>query len=206
MPTIYGIRFYNPNFGPEGAIPKKTYVRKKTDNSKSNEVPFTKPPESFAHGLPQFRGIYPLLPLHRMANADSYGYQAIGVAQDALSSIDCSANELDDDVPGNMSPKCQGSMSPNSKAKQQRRQGRNRLRGFTQSFGIVAPVKRNNQTAKENMDAAQNVLSLFDTKPLNKKWLVDDWDTADPSIGDQTDPDCNGMSHNIRILQRETAD
>lgn len=205
LPTIYGIRFYNPNFGPEGAIPKKAYARKKADNSKGNEVPFAKPPESFAHGLPQFRGIYPLLPLHRIANADSYGYQAIGAAQDALSaSADYSAGELDDDMmPGNMSPKCQGSMSPNSKAKQQRRQGRNRLRGFTQSFGIVAPVKRSNQSAKENMDAAKNVLSLFDTKPLNKKWLMDDWDTADPITGDQTDPDCNAMSQDIRILQRD---
>lgn len=134
-----------------------------------------------------------------MANADSYGYQAIGVAQDALSGVDYSAGELDDDMPGNMSPKCQGSMSPNTKAKQQRRQGRNRLRGFTQSFGIVAPVKRSNQTAKENMDAAQNVLSLFDTKPLSKKWLMDDWDTADSNMGDQTDPECNAMSHDMRM-------
>lgn len=202
LPSIYGIRFYNPNFGPEGAIPKKTYVRKKADNSKSNEMPYAKPPESFSHSLPQFRGIYPLLPLHRMTNADSYSYQASGVAQDApATSADNSASELDD---GNMSPKCQGSMSPNSKAKQQRRQGRNRLRGFTQSFGIVAPVKRSNQSAKENMDAAKNVLSLFDTKPLNKKWLKDEWDAADPTIpGDQTDSDCNAMPHDVRILQRD---
>lgn len=170
----------------------------------SHVVPFTKPPDSFAHGLPQFRGIYPLLPLHRMANAESYGYQPIGVSQDALPVVDYSTGELDYNISGNMSPKCLGmSMSPNSKAKQQRRQGRNRMRGFTQSFGIVAPVKRNNQSAKENMVAAKNVLSLFDTKPPMKKWLTDEWTISNTGMEEQADTECNGVSQAIRSLERD---
>lgn len=117
-----------------------------------------------------------------MANAENYGNQPISVNKDALPVVEFSAGKL------NMGPKCLGmSMSPNSKAKHQRRQRRNRMRGFTQSFGIVAPVKRNNQSAKENMIAAKNVLSLFDKKPTTKKWVTDEWTMSNPGMGEQTD-------------------
>lgn len=151
--------------------------------------------------MPQYHGIYPLVPLHRVANADNYGYQSIGVNQDALPAGEYSSGELDYNIPGDLGSKCLSmSMSPNSKAKQQRRQGRNRNRGFTQSFGIVAPVKRNNQSAKDNMVAAKNVLSLFDTKPLMKK---NEWTMSNTDMGEQADTECNGVSQAMHTLDHD---
>ncbi|KAM8720227.1 hypothetical protein ACLKA7_006295 [Drosophila subpalustris] len=185
-PSIYGLRFYNPFYGPEGAIPKPN-VAKVKPCPKVRKPPG--PPEALANGLPQFKGFYSQLALHRLAHADCYGAQAQAVARDILHKNQLLKNqqvqeqekqhqELDkkvDTVRHNSNSNNNNSSSYRVKSKQ-RRQGRNRFRGFTQSFGIVAPVKRDCAIPNENVEAAKNVLSLFDSKHSYKKWPLDELD------------------------------
>ncbi|XP_062140788.1 uncharacterized protein LOC133849003 [Drosophila sulfurigaster albostrigata] len=59
----------------------------------------------------------------------------------------------------------------NAAAARSRRQRRNRCRGLTQSFGIVAPVLPNNSgnRSNNNNQAVNDVMSLFDGKPVEEK-------------------------------------
>ncbi|XP_034107483.1 uncharacterized protein LOC117570124 [Drosophila albomicans] len=62
----------------------------------------------------------------------------------------------------------------NAAAARSRRQRRNRCRGLTQSFGIVAPVLPDisgNRSNNNNMQAVNDVMSLFDAKPVDEKML-----------------------------------
>ncbi|XP_034486946.1 uncharacterized protein LOC117791324 isoform X2 [Drosophila innubila] len=159
-PTIHGLRFYNPFYGPEGAIPKQ-------NGSK--------------------------LAMHRLSHADFYGAQAQSVAREILHKNQLLKNqqakegkqqqELDKKV---------DTVVHNFRVKsKQRRQGRNRFRGFTQSFGIVAPVKRVTQIPNGNVEAAKNVLSLFDKKHPYKRIPLDEMETDNNDECSQSTTDQN---------------
>ncbi|XP_064536891.1 uncharacterized protein LOC135427352 [Drosophila montana] len=162
MPSTYGIRFYNPNYGPEGAIPPRFQRQMYNRNANINAWLSSKQPEG---GVPRFREPCPMFhgPNENPMGRNNRGKQEAG---QELKDADTAAAQH-----------YIASMSPNSKAK--RRQGRSRPRGFTQSFGIVAPINHNNYTAKDNMVAAKNVLSLFDKKPSPTR----KWDDLDPDKG-----------------------
>ncbi|XP_002055335.3 uncharacterized protein [Drosophila virilis] len=162
MPSIYGIRFYNPNYGPEGAIPPRFKRKMYNRNANINAWLSSKQPEG---GMPRFQD--PCAMFHG-PNENAMGRNNRGKQEAGQELKDAATTAAQHFI---------ASMSPNSKVK--RRQGRSRPRGFTQSFGIVAPIKRNNSTAKDNLLAAKNVLSLFDKKspPIRK------WDDFDPDRG-----------------------
>lgn len=162
MPSIYGIRFYNPNYGPEGAIPPRFKRKMYNRNANINAWLSSKQPEG---GVPRFQD--PCAMFHG-PNENPMGRNNRGKQEPGQELKDAATTAAQNFI---------ASMSPNSKAK--RRQGRSRPRGFTQSFGIVAPIKRNNYTAKDNMVAANNVLSLFDKKPSP----IRKWDDFDPDKG-----------------------
>ncbi|KAH8386924.1 hypothetical protein KR093_003540 [Drosophila rubida] len=174
-PPIHGVRFFNPFYRSQGNVPKKTFTRK----PRPEPVSFSKPPVEMANGLPHFQGYYSPLALHRLANADVYGPQELATAQEQLqanqvieeqqeaASLEPVQKPQQDEAP--VAPKptapAAGTSSSNGGNNRPRRQGRNRSRGFTQSFGIVAPAKRSNTDGNANMKAAKDVLSLFDRKP-----------------------------------------
>ncbi|XP_023175968.2 intrastrand cross-link recognition protein-like isoform X2 [Drosophila hydei] len=175
LPSIYGIRFYNPNYGPEGAIPPRFSKKKKYNrNANVNTWQPSKSSDVFGQGMSRYQDSCPLYPLHHLAAAASYGHNENAIAAAHNNRNQPEPEQQLADAASAAAQNFMGSMSPNSKAK--RRQGRNRPRGYIQSFGIVAPIKHNNNMDKSNVVAAKNDFSMLD-----KKSPIKQWDNFDPT-------------------------
>lgn len=109
--------------------------------------------------------------MHRLSHTDFYGAQAQAVAREILHKNQLLKNQqaLDEKQKQELDEKVDTVRRDFRVKSKQRRQGRNRFRGFTQSFGIVAPVKRDSQIPNGNVEAAKNVLSLFDKSIHTKR-------------------------------------
>lgn len=231
LPSIYGIRFFNPSYGPEGAIPNSNpmpksggAIHKPRPNPRpwieKQSVPYCKPPDYLANGLPHFQGHYSSLPLHRLKNADFYGKKAQAEALEMLynnqqlkkqqeyadyAHLERLMEILEDveEEVETITPDLPVDSSSNVKSKQ-RRQGRKRSRGFTQSFGIVAHSKRGNQTPNA---AAKNVLSLFDKKYVLNTFAILEEKPVEDNNDEDDRPTCsqaNFDQNNNVIFNKDT--
>ncbi|XP_017965059.1 uncharacterized protein LOC108657110 [Drosophila navojoa] len=181
MPTIYGIRFYNPNNGPDGAIPPRAPKKRKcSHNMYMNSWQPSKAANYFGQGMPWYNNAYPPVPYNNLptgGNFPNYTYDnSNGTANNNRSQLAPEmpmGSSAGTNAGGSATTSATGQnfipiLSPSSKTK--RRQGRSRPRGYIQSFGIVAPLSHNNNGTKNSAgDAKANVPAAAEKKSPAKK-------------------------------------